>query len=369
MPNTQRTTPYNEQIRDEATEWFVRFCEEELDSTARAEFDHWLRISPEHVRAYLEISAFWEAAGSMKRVCNVDLEALIERARSSSNVVQLEPPKPAVPQAQAAPPAHRNLFGRLFPGKAFSLSRRSLAVAASVVLCAVVLVAAVQWELVHSHVYVAQTGERRTIALEDGSTIKLNSRTRIRVRFSAHERSVELTQGQALFRVAKDPARAFIVEIGGTRVRAIGTQFDVYRKAKGTVVTVVEGRVAVSAAPEADAPEAASGNGPPALLLLAGQQAWVAPHAAPTPRQADPAAATAWTEGRLVFDATPLAEVVQEFNRYNTRQLSIDDPGLLGLHISGTFGTRDSAQMVRFLSQRFGLVAHDTDTGVRLSRE
>lgn len=369
MPISQRTTPYNEQIRDEATEWLVRFCEEELDSDARTEFDQWLRTSPEHVRAYLEISALWEAAGSMKRVCNVDLEALIERARSSSNVVQLESPKPAAPVAQQAPLAHRNLFGGLFAGKPFSVSRRWLAVAASAVLCAVALAAAVQWGLVHASVYVAQTGERRTVALEDGSTVELNSRTRIRVRFSALERSIELTEGQALFRVAKDPARAFIVEIGGTRVRAIGTQFDVYRKAKGTVVTVVEGRVAVSAAPEAVAPEAASSDRQPALLLQAGQQAWVAPHAAPTPLQSDPAAATAWTEDRLVFDSTPLADVVQEFNRYNTRQLSIDDPQLLGLHISGTFGTRDSAQMVRFLSQRFGLVAHDTDTGVRLSRE
>ncbi len=88
-------------------------------------------------------------------------------------------------------------------------------------------------------------GEQRSIALADGSTLELNSRSKVRVRYSEHERALELLEGQALFRVAKDTSRPFIVSCDGTRVRAVGTQFDVNKKRGGTVVTVVEGQVSV----------------------------------------------------------------------------------------------------------------------------
>src|SRR5690606_26847429 len=89
-------------------------------------------------------------------------------------------------------------------------------------------------------------GEQRTVTLADGSVIELNARSRIKVRYADRERAIDLLQGQALFRVAKDPTKPFIVASGGTYVRAVGTQFDVYKKSVGTVVTVVEGRVAVT---------------------------------------------------------------------------------------------------------------------------
>src|SRR5205823_2531257 len=88
----------------------------------------------------------------------------------------------------------------------------------------------------------------RSIALPDGSLIELNARSSVRVRFTSNERAVELFEGQALFRVAKDPARPFIVSSDGKRVRAVGTQFDVYRKKASTTVTVLEGRVTVGRA-------------------------------------------------------------------------------------------------------------------------
>ena len=67
MQRKRHSTSVNEQIRDEATEWFIRFCEDEVDGSACEEFDAWLRVSPQHVRAYLDISAFWVAAGTMTR--------------------------------------------------------------------------------------------------------------------------------------------------------------------------------------------------------------------------------------------------------------------------------------------------------------
>ena len=351
MQRTSRGTPYNEQIRDEATEWFVCFCEQEADSSTCKQFDTWLRASPEHVRAYLEISAFWEAADAMKP--DIGIDELVLRARAASNVIPLE-----------------RAVGRVDPhAKKGSFRRRRLAVAAALLLAGFTVAFAVWWQLVRYPTYATHIGEQRTVTLTDGSTVVLNADTRIKVRFTDATRGVDLVEGQAFFHVAKNPSRPFIVFSGEARVRAVGTQFDVYRKTGGTVVTVVEGRVAVFSPPAQSDTASVSSGQVGTVLLSAGEQVTVASRKVAAPRRANAAAATAWTEGKLVFDSTPLSEVMHEFNRYSHRPLSIDDPEILNLHISGTFSTRDSTQITRFLAQRFGLVVHDTDEGIRLAHE
>jgi transmembrane sensor len=351
MQRTPRGTPYNEQIRDEATEWFVCFCEHEVDSSMCKQFDTWLRASPEHVRAYLEISAFWEAADAMKP--HIGIDELVQRARAVSNVIPLEQ---AV--GRVDPHANRGLF-----------RGRHLAVAASLLFACFAAAIAAWWQLARYPTYATRIGEQRTVTLTDGSTVVLNADTRIKVRFTDATRDVDLVEGEALFHVAQNPSRPFIVFSGETRVRAVGTQFDVYQKSGGTVVTVVEGRVAVFSPPaQADTAIASSGQ-VGTVLISAGEQVTVTPRQLAAPRRANGAAVTAWTEGKLVFDSTPLSEVMQEFNRYSDRPLSIDDPEILNLHISGTFSTRDSTQITHFLTQRFGLVVHNTDEGIRLAHE
>jgi transmembrane sensor len=345
-------TSVNEQIQDEATEWFIRFCEDEVDGSACAEFDAWLRLSPQHVRAYLDISAFWVAAGSVTRTQKVDVDLLVERARAACNVVVLEHAKVKAPVKGER-----------------SVHRFRLAVAAAVLLTGLALGAWKWSQVVRYPSYATQFGEQRTVTLEDGSVVELNARTRIKVRFTDAGRDIDLIEGQALFRVARNPDRPFIVASGSTRVRAVGTEFDVYQKTRGVVVTVVEGRVSVSAPPErsATATDDSAQAGP--VMLSAGEQVTVTSHRVAAPSRANVAQAMAWTEGNLVFDSTPVSEVVQEFNRYNARPLSIDDPQVLALHISGAFRTTDSTQLIRLLSERFGLVVHDTGEGIRLSHE
>ena len=353
MKRKRQRTSVNEQIQDEATEWFIRFCEDEVDGSACEEFDAWLRLSPQHVRAYLDISAFWGAAGSLTRTPKVDVDLLVQRARAAGNVVALD----KTAKAEAPVKGER------------SVRRLSFAVAASLLFTCFALGFWTWWQVARYPSYATQFGEQRTVTLEDGSVVELNARTRIKVRFTDVSRDVDLIGGQALFRVAKNPGRPFIVASGNTRVRAVGTEFDVYQKTRGTVVTVVEGRVAVSVPPERS-PEAADGGAQPdAVMLAAGEQVTVTSHRVAAPSRANVTQAMAWTEGKLVFDSTPLSEVVQEFNRYNARPLSIDDPQVLALHISGAFRTTDSAQLIRLLSERFGLVAHDTEEGIRLSHE
>jgi transmembrane sensor len=234
--------------------------------------------------------------------------------------------------------------------------------------------------------------------LSDGSTVALNSRSGIKIRFSKHERTVELIQGQALFHVAKDSARPFTVSADGTRVRAVGTQFDVYRKYSGTVITVVEGRVAVlahvapaAATVELQSPPVASDevarrpsgavsspdligpareplSGRDTLFLVAGEQLIVTAKAYQKTDHPNIAGATAWTQ-RLVFDSASLSDVAAEFNRYNTRRLVIEDPNLYDFHISGVFSSADPDALIRFLRERPGVRVTETESEIRIAKK
>ena len=272
-------------------------------------------------------------------------------------------------------------------------------------------------------VYSTALGEQRSIQFEDGSTVELNSRSKIRVKYSKQERDVELIEGQALFHVAHDVSRPFIVAVGATRVRAVGTQFDVYKKSNGTVVTVVEGRVAVYSAPQgllprpsgevptlpvpAQAPTSSPDSSPrkhsvsppssvshgssssasdpeghaqqpdsltlgitsgSSFLLAAGEQVTVTADSAQRTANPNVAGATAWREREIVFESATLSDVAEEFNRYNQRQLVIEDPTLYGFHISGVFSSTDPDSLIRFLRERPGVKVTDTGGEIRVER-
>jgi transmembrane sensor len=217
--------------------------------------------------------------------------------------------------------------------------------------------------------YATQTGEQRTVTLTDGSVVQLNSQSRLRVSFSEQERRVELIDGQALFEVAKNPARPFVVVSGTTSVQAVGTQFDVYRRSAGTVVTVLEGRVAVSGnTVRGPAPSKLESTGSGAVLLSAGEQIIVTPTAVLAPKATNVEAAVAWTQKKLVFDAAPLSEVVAEFNRYSHQRLVLDNAELDEIRISGVFASSGVEHLVQFLQQRFDVIATTSDDQIHLSR-
>jgi len=234
--------------------------------------------------------------------------------------------------------------------------------------------------------YAAAIGEQRSLTFADGSTVELNSRSKIVVRYSKQERRVELLQGQALFRVAKDVARPFIVKTGATLVRAVGTEFDVYQKREDTVVTVVEGRVAImtshaAALADHDVPAAALGPRQsnlefPAIapgqigniLVAAGEQLTVTPKRIQIAEHPNIASATAWTQRQLIFESASLADVADEFNRYNERQLIVGDPRLETFHVSGVFSSTDPASLIRFLRARPELRIVETGSQIRIEK-
>jgi transmembrane sensor len=367
--------PVRSEIRREASRWFVELNDDPLDEQTRQQFDRWLRRSPEHVLAFLQISAHWEE-GVDRSAPTESLDELIALAKSDSNVVTLDGAAPALLNESGGGSA---VTERLPPG-AERKTMRILGAWLGLAACVLISVAtALVWQQFFRGVYRTGVGEQRSLTLDDGSTVNLNSGTRIRVQYDDRERHIELLEGQALFQVAKNPSQPFVVRSGDTLVRAVGTQFDVYRKQTGTVVTVLEGRVAILSAArngeEGDAaPPARVSDRPPAQPYLdAGQQITVdASSTNPSaPAQLEPSgieAATAWTHRRLIFKSTALSEVVSEFNRYSERPIVVSDADIAAIPISGSFSSSDPTDLLRFLREVGGYDVRETSSAIEIHR-
>jgi transmembrane sensor len=386
---TRSTPKLSPQILEEATDWFVEFSEGTVDAAARARFDAWLRRSPEHVQAYLNVAALWEDASLLAKGRTGDAHELIARVLAHDNVVPLvpraAPESPVVPIVEVSPNTRPTKDVLTIASSPPRSARRwvPIAVAASTL----VAVVTGGWFYSQRGTYSTGTGEQRSVRLEDGSLMELNSRSRVRVRYAEHERIVEMLEGQAFFQVAKDAARPFLVRSDSTNVLAIGTQFDVYRRDSGTTVTVVDGRVAVFSSTLERAPEPPQSAVAPGArsgaarvddieqsvvgrqLLQAGEQITIAPQHAPTqPHRADATAATAWTQHKIILHGTPLSEVAVEFNRYNTRQLVITDPSLANTQITGVFSSTDPDSLLRFLRSLPDVDVQEGPAEVRVGR-
>jgi transmembrane sensor len=395
----------NEQISEEAAEWLIEFRTGDIDAAGRLAFDTWVRASPEHLRAFIEMAVLWQDAGQVDAQRKLDVESLIIRSRAESNVVTLSPnasPHAASlssdfgegPLNNARPPQFSS------PTLPHTRDRREfwkLCTAAAVILT-FVGGALTTWTLFRSHpAYVTDAGEQRSIRLQDGSTVVLNSRSKVRVDFNDSRRTVALLQGQALFRVARDPVRPFVVSSDGTSVKAVGTEFDVNRSHGGTIVTVVEGKVAVVAS-ATDVQAQASGSSFPGagglalnasgsvasheaiqstagrqpsddapIFLSAGEQLKVMTGAPFQPTHTNVSSATAWTQGQVVLQSASLAEVADEFNRYSSRKLVVEDNGKTPLHLSGIFAT-DPDFLVRYLRSRPDVEVRETRTEIDIIR-
>jgi len=339
----------NPQVHAEATEWLIRFVEDEVDHEGRGAFSAWLKHSPEHIDAYLHLVAFWREAGLLTAGKDkVDIDQLVMLARQEANVVPLG-------VRDGVGPRDRSKSMQARPS---SLARWAMAVSAVVI----VLGALIYW-IPARDAYTTGTGEQRTVNLDDGSTVTINAKSSIRVSYNKQQRLIELREGQALFKVAANSARPFIVSAGPSTIQALGTQFDVYRKQADVVVTVVEGRVAVTpqktdAAQVSTAPE----------VLAAGEQAVVTAKATHKSRPAHVEAVTAWTDGLLVFDKTPLREVVAQFNRQNSRPLVLADDTLQDVEISAVFPASGSDRIVKFLQDRLGVSVSEDQDGIHIGR-
>ena len=211
--------------------------------------------------------------------------------------------------------------------------------------------------------YETGIGETRVVPLEDGSLVTLNTQSKVTVAYSAQRRDINLVAGEALFDVAKDKERPFVVLAGGMQVRAVGTSFTVRLVPNEPVeVLVREGVVEVK---RPDVPTA------PPVRVAAGSQA-LAPDNAPivaaalTKSEVDKA--LAWRIGRIVFEGETLRKAAADFARYSDTRIVIDDPAVSNMTITGLFVSNDPVGFAKAVAQSLNLRARVSASEVHLSR-
>lgn len=292
----------------EAAEWFERLRRPAVTARALKDFQAW-KASPANAEAFRRVEAGWRAAGAL--VGHPEVQA-------------------AAREALAKRPLRRRRDWR-----------QIWAPAAVVGALGLILLG---WgEREFAPAYRTAVGEQRLVVLDDGSRVRLNTDSAVRVVFWGDTRRVHLRRGEALFDVAHDPDRPFVVAAGGAEVRALGTRFDVRRDGDGVSVTLLDGRVRV----EDDRGEAAE--------LSPNQQLRVTEAGLSRVRRAGPDAVS-WTSGRLVFQDMPLAAAVAEVNRYSARKIELSDAAGLGDEpVSGVFDAGDVEAFAAAVAQVYGL--------------
>lgn len=294
---------------DEAAAWLTQLGTRTVSLETLHAFAAW-RERPENAEAYRRAEQLWSKAGDLAD--DPDIQA-------------------ALLQAEARKPAR--LKG----------SQTWLAPLAAGV-CALA-VAGGFFFLHEQGVYRTGVGEQRIVQLADGSTLRLDTASKVRVRLSQDRRQVRLLEGQALFEVAHDSARPFVVSTADASVTAVGTVFEVRRDGDGTRVVLVSG--AVDVVPIAEASAAPRRLQPDQQAVVEARGARLEP--------VNAEAATSWTEGKLTFVDTPLKEAVAEVNRYLARPIVLDAPAVEKTTVNGVFRSGDRDAFVAATAQLLGL--------------
>jgi transmembrane sensor len=231
--------------------------------------------------------------------------------------------------------------------------RKMVGATAAAVALGVIGTVALYLHLYAPTYYRTDIGERRIVALPDGSRISMDSDTSVRVTYDKAARSITLDRGRSRFDVAHDSSRPFTVTAGPQTVVAVGTSFDVERLQSTVLITLIQGQVVIKGAATAVATAANS------ISLKAGEQLVVARNVRPSIVAADPQVARAWEAGRLLFRDEPLGDAVARVNRYTTHPIQID-PAVASIRISGVFNAGDIGSFVSGVTSYFPVQAATT---------
>lgn len=312
----------------EAADWLVRLTDEETDPEEpypdplerQDAFFDWLDRSPTHVHAFLETLEAERHLRQLDPLRDIDVQVMLERR--SAEVIRLFTRGDEHQKTRATPPP--------IP-KPTRPSWRHLMAGVVAALAVAGIGAWLYVDLIATNAYVTGIGEQRTCKLKDGSIVYLNTDSRAEVRFGQHGRDVWLVRGEALFVAEHDASRPFVVHAGDSQIRAIGTQFDVYRRGETTAVSVVEGAVQVAAT----GTSAARAVDP--IRVTAGESVDVQGGRLTTHPPQNIAGVVSWRERRLVFTDAPLSEVAREFNRYNRTRIRVEGAAGDRLRLTGIF--------------------------------
>jgi len=203
-------------------------------------------------------------------------------------------------------------------------------------------------------------GKIESVSLPDGSSVRLDLGAWIAVSMGKARRDIALRQGRAVFDVAPDASRPFVVDAGVGTITALGTQFQVQRDGDAVSVILVEGSVGI------DTTDSGSAR---SLRLVPGQRADYAPDTHSwSIRTVDASAATSWSQGFHVFGAMPLEQALVEINRYSDVELSLADPALGDLRVSGSYKLGDGKAIAEALPYALPVEATERDGRIVISR-
>jgi transmembrane sensor len=361
-------------VAEEAAEWWLTL-QGEVTRAQREQYVDWLRESSVHVAEMLHVAQVHGALEQFQHWSGIPIDGSREE---DENIV-------ALPSALHHPEAQRN--------RSETRPRRPFVWTMAAALLVIVGAATVLLFGGGGGVIQTERGERREVALADGSVVQVDPETRLRIKYEERVRRVFLDHGRALFHVAKNTERPFLVESNSTTVRAVGTAFAVEQQANAVLVTVAEGKVAVfpteSSPAQIHAPSTASSaetsskvakgssplpsaptfppNATPqgdgeatgttaptgsahAIFLAANQQVSVARSgSAESVRTVDSGRELAWADGRLIFENNTVGDAVRQFNRYNRIQIVVNDANLARRPISGVFSAADPESFAAFI--------------------
>lgn len=317
------------QAHEEAADWFARLKKKHVPARDLEAFRLWRKI-PGNREAYDEVDRFWGRAGALQH--DPDVADLV------SDTLDRTRPRPPRPKGWQTKPAMAVLL---------SLG------GAAILACGGYLA-------VGPRNYATDVGEQRTLKLADGSILTLDTASKVTVRISGSRRDIRLVRGQALFDVAHDASRPFVVSAGDTSVTALGTRFDVRREDGGERVTLIRGAVEVRE----------EEGGRERSWRLAPGEGLTTAVATPRPAPVDVAAASSWTSRRLTFHGTPLRDAVAEVSRYDRTRIELDVGSLADSRISGVFDAGDTQTFISSVAEFHDLtVSHPAKGVIRLSRK
>ncbi len=322
----------------------MRLQSPRLDEAEAVAFDGWLSAHPANIEAYDDVLAV---------------------------TLELQNTAPAIGKAFEDGLLHGKPIGGKNAHRRSPAATRGWLIAGGLAAAATVAVAVMPFAGLQTagsapKTYATAKGEHRTVKLADGSTIELNAGSSLSVALAPRERHVTLTEGEAVFDVAPDKTRPFLIAAGDRTVRVVGTRFDVRRRAGELTVSVERGLVEVNPADGTPTP-GTRGRG---FRLRPGQRLDHAEGAADVQLSAvDPAQVASWRGGRLIYRDRPLAEVVADLNQQFAKPITIDDATLAQTRVSGVLVLDDQAAVIRRLALLAPIKALPSPQGVLLRRD
>lgn len=321
----------------DAASWFVRLQRHPGDVDVRSEFETWLAADPAHSDDWANVSGTWDRLGDLKD----DPQILAAREALKAELAA-ERRRPHMRWAAGIAAAVVTGGAMLGFGSWQQAQRQTdapvMAQSAPAALA----------------VYRTPVGGQQTITLQDGSKVTLSTDTEVRLTEWDRQRGLTLVRGEAYFQVAKNPEKPFVVVAAGRTVTALGTAFDVRVDPGQWSVSLVEGKVRVTAAHTSV--EMTPGH----HLVQTGDAPW-------SLEKRNLADLTSWREGSLIFENRPLASIVEEMNRYSTHKVRITDADLAATPLSGRFKSGDVAGFVATL-EAYGMAKanHSSATTIEL---